>query len=157
MWELDHKEGWAPNNWSFQIVVLEKTLESPLDSKEINPEYSLEGLMLKLKLQYILHLMQRADSLEKPWSWERLMARGEGDYRGWEGWMAPSTQWTWVWENSRSWWRTRKPGMVESMESQRVGHNWPAGHHQMVNTKIRLIIFFAAKNVEALYSQQNQD
>ena len=47
--------------------------------------------------------------------------------------------------------------MVESMESQRVGHNWPAGHHQMVNTKIRLIIFFAAKNVEALYSQQNQD
>ena len=73
MWELDHKEGWAPKNWCFWTVVLEKTLESPLDCKEIqpvnpkeiNPEYSLEGLMLKLKLQYFAHLMQRADSLEK--------------------------------------------------------------------------------------------
>ena len=73
MWELNHKEGWAPKNWCFQTVVLEKTLESPLDSKEsklVNPkgnqpEYSLEGLMLKLKLQYFGHLMQRANSLEK--------------------------------------------------------------------------------------------
>ena len=73
MWELDHKEGWVPKNWCFQTVVLEKTLESPLNSKEIhqsilkeiNPEYSLEGLMLKLKLQYFGHPMQRADSLEK--------------------------------------------------------------------------------------------
>ena len=70
--------------------------------REINPEYSLEGLMLKLKLQYFGHLMQRADLLEKPWSWERLRARGERDYRGWEGWMASLTQWTGVWENSRS-------------------------------------------------------
>ena len=73
MWEVDHKEGWAPKNWCFQIVVLEKTLESSLDSKQskpvnpkgINPEYSLEGLMLKLKLQYYSHLMQRAKLLEK--------------------------------------------------------------------------------------------
>ena len=73
MWELDHKEGWMPKNWWSQTVVLEKTLESPLDSKEvkpvnpkgINPEYSLEGLMLKLKLQYFGHLMPRANSLEK--------------------------------------------------------------------------------------------
>ena len=72
MWELDHKEGWALKNWCFWTVVLEKTLESPLDSKEIkpvnlkeiNPEYSLEGLMLKLKLQYFGHLMWRVDSLE---------------------------------------------------------------------------------------------
>ena len=73
MWKLDHKEGWAPKNWCFWIVVLEKTLESPLDSKEIKPVnpkgnqpwYSLEGLMLKLKLQYFGHLMGRAVSLEK--------------------------------------------------------------------------------------------
>ena len=73
MWELDHTGGWAPKNWCFQTVVLEKTLESPLDCKEIkpvnpkgnHPEYSLEGLMLKLKLQYIGYLIRRADSLEK--------------------------------------------------------------------------------------------
>ena len=73
MWELDHKEGRAPKNWYFQTVVLEKILESPLDCKEINlsilkeinPDYSLEGLMLKVKLQYFGHLMRRADSLEK--------------------------------------------------------------------------------------------
>ena len=73
MWKLDHKEGWVLKNWCFQIVVLEKTLESPLDCKEIksvslkgiNPEYSLEGLMPKLKLQYFDHLMWRTNSLEK--------------------------------------------------------------------------------------------
>ena len=75
MWELDHKESWEPKNWCFQIVVLEKTLESPLDSKEINqsvlkeinPEYSVEGLMRKLKLQYFGHLMWRAESRERLW------------------------------------------------------------------------------------------
>ena len=73
MWELDHKESWAQKNWCFWFVVLEKTLESPLDCKEIQPvhpkgnqsEYSLEGLMLKVKLQYFGHLMQRTDSLAK--------------------------------------------------------------------------------------------
>ena len=68
MWELDYKESRASKNWCFWTAVLEKTLESPLDCKEIqsvNPEYSLEGLMLKLKLQYFGHLMWRADSLEK--------------------------------------------------------------------------------------------
>ena len=130
MWELDHKEGWAPKNCC-QTVVLEKTLESPLDCKKIKPvnykgnqsEYTLERLMLKLKLQY---LMQRAYSLEKPWCWERLKARGEGDDRGWAGWIASPTQWTWVWASSGRWWRTGKPGMLQSMGSQRVGHDWAA-------------------------------
>ena len=63
--ELDHKEGWALKNWWFQTMVLEKTLQSPSDSKEINPECSLEGLMMKLKLQYFGYLIWRADSLEK--------------------------------------------------------------------------------------------
>ena len=73
MRELNHKEGWALKNWCFQTVVMEKTLESPLDTRrsnqsilmEISPEYSLEGLMLKLKLQYFGHLMRRADTFEK--------------------------------------------------------------------------------------------
>ena len=65
IWDLDHKQSWALKNWCFQTVVLEKTLESPLDGKEINSEYSLEGLMLKLMLQYFGHLMQTADSLGK--------------------------------------------------------------------------------------------
>ena len=88
MWELDHEEGWALKNWCFQIVVLEKTLEGPLDSKEIksgfpkgNPEYSLERLMLKLKLQYFGHLIWRADSLVKTLMLEKIEGRRR---RGWQ-------------------------------------------------------------------------
>ena len=92
--------------------------------KEISPGCSLEGLMLKLKLQYFGHLMRRADSSEKPWCWERLRAGGEGDNRGWDGWMASLTQWTWVWVNSGSWWWTRRPGVLLSMGSERVRHDW---------------------------------
>ena len=79
----------------------------------------------KLKLQYFGHLMWRTDSLEKrPWCWERLKAGGEGDDRGWDGWMASPTQWAWVWIGSRSWWWTGKPGMLQSMELLRVRHDW---------------------------------
>ena len=132
MWELDYKESWAQKNWCFWSVVSEKTLESPLESrwfkqsilKEISPGCSLEGLMLKLKLQNFGHLMQRAESLEKTWCWERLRAGGEGAEKGWDGWMAPSTQWTWVWVDSRSWWWTGRPGMLQFMGSQRVGQDW---------------------------------
>jgi len=124
---------------------LQKTLESPLDCKEIkpinqpwiftartkkfnlkeiNPEYLLQGLMQKLKLQYFVHLMQRTNSLERPWCWERLRAGGEGGDRGRDDWMASLTQWTWVWVNSGSWWWTGRPGMLQSMGSPRVGHDW---------------------------------
>ena len=92
--------------------------------KEISPGCSLEGLMLKLKVQYFGHLMQRVDSLEKTLILEGLGAGGEGDHRGWDGWMASRTQWMWVWENSRSWWWTGRPGVLRFMESQRVRHNW---------------------------------
>ena len=81
--------------------------------KEISPGYSLVGLMLKLKLQYFGHLMGRADSLKRPWCWERLRAGGEGDDRGWDGWKASPTQWTWVWVDSGSWWWTGRPGMLQ--------------------------------------------
>ena len=92
--------------------------------KEISPEYSLEGLMLKLKLQYFAHLMRRTDSLERLWCWERLRVGREGDNRGWDGSMASPTQWTWVWVNSRSWWWTGRPDMLQCMGSQRVRHDW---------------------------------
>ena len=79
--------------------------------------------MLKLKLQYFGHLMWRADSFEKTLMLGRLKA-GEGDDRGWDGWMASPTQWTWVWVNSRICWWTGRPGVLPSMGSQRAGHDW---------------------------------
>ena len=126
MWELDHKEGWALKNWCFQTLMLEKTLENSWTArrssqsilKEINPEYSLEGLMLELKLQYFGHLMRRADSLEKT----LMLGRIEGRRRRWDVWMALLTQWTWTWGNSGREWRTGKPRVLQSMELQRVGH-----------------------------------
>ena len=87
--------------------------------KEINPEYSLEELMLKLKLQCFGHLMGRADSFEKTLMLGKI--EGEGVDRGWDGWMASPTQWTW---NSGSWWWTGKPGVLQSIGSQRVRHDW---------------------------------
>ena len=92
--------------------------------KEISPGCSLEGLMLKLKLQYFSHLMGRVDSLEKTWCWEGLGVGGEGDNKGWDGWMASPTQWTWIWVNSGSWWWTGRPGVLQFMGSQRVRHDW---------------------------------
>ena len=92
--------------------------------KEISPGCSLEGLMLKLKLQYFGHLMWRVDSLEKTLMLERLGSGGKGDNRGWDGWMASRTRWTWVWVNSGSWWWTGRPGVLRFMGSQRVRHNW---------------------------------
>ena len=74
--------------------------------KEISPEYSLERLMLNLKLQYFGHLMQRTNSLEKTLVLGKIEGGGEGDHRGWDGWMASPTQWTWVWASSGNWWRT---------------------------------------------------
>ena len=89
--------------------------------KEISPEYSLEGLMLRLKLQYFGHLMQRTDSLEKTLMMGMIKER---DDRGWDGWMASLTLWTWVWVSSGSWWWMGKPNVLQSMGLQRVGHDW---------------------------------
>ena len=130
-YELDNKESWALKNSCFWIVVLEKTIKSPLDCKkikpviikEINPEYSLEGLMLKLKLQYFDHQCEELTCWKRSWCWERVRAGGERDDRGWDGWMASLTQWTWVWESSERWWRTGEPGVLQSTGSQKVGHD----------------------------------
>ena len=93
--------------------------------KQVSPEYSLEGLMLKLKLKYFGHLMGRTDSSEKTMMMGKTMkAGGEGDNRGWVNWMASQTQWTWVWVNSGRWWWTGRLGMLQFMGLQRVGHDW---------------------------------
>ena len=129
MWELDHKESWALKNRCFWTVVLKRLLRVPRTARrsnqsileEIIPEYSLEGLLLKLKLQYFGHLMQIADSLEKTLMLGKI---GERDDREWDVWMASPTQWTWVWINSGSWWWTGRPGVLWFTGSQRVRHDW---------------------------------
>ena len=113
------------------MVVLEKTFGASWTArrsnqsipKEISPEYSLEGLMLKLKLQYFDHLMGRILIWKKPWCWATLKAGGEGDGRGWDAWMATLTWWTWIWAS---------PGVGDGQGSlaccspwdHRVGHDW---------------------------------
>ena len=92
--------------------------------KDISLECSLEGLMLNLKLQYFGHLMRRAHSFEKTLMLERLRAGGEGENRGWDGWMASPTRWTWVWVDSSSWWWTGRPGVLRFIELKSVRHNW---------------------------------
>ena len=93
--------------------------------KEISPGCSLEGLMLKLNLQYFCHLRRRADLLEKIPKLGGIGGRRRRDNRGWDGWMASPTQWTWLWVISGTWWwRTGKPGVLQPMGSQRVGHDW---------------------------------
>ena len=132
MWELDYKESWVLKNWCFWIVVLEKTLESPLDCKEIQPVNS-KGDQSWI---FIGRTDGEAETVtfatwgkelthwKRPWFWERLKAGGGGDDRGWDGWMASLTQWTWVWVNSGSWWWTGRPGVLLFMGLQRVRHDW---------------------------------
>ena len=111
---------------------------------KISPGCSLEGLMLKLKLQYFGHLMWRVDSLEKTLMLEGLGAGGEGDDRGWDGLMAPLTQGTWVWVDSGSWWWTGRPGVLQFMGSQRVGHDRATELRQHVRKnryKVRYICY----------------
>ena len=116
-------------NWCFWTVVLEKTLESPLDCKEIqpvNPEgnQSWKDWCWSWNSNTLVTWCEELTHWKRPWSWERLKAGGEGDDRGWDGWMASPTQWTWVFVSSRSWWWTGKPDILQSMGSQRVGHEW---------------------------------
>ena len=113
-WRIDAFELWC---WR-RLLKIPWTARRSNQSilKEISPEYSLEGLMLKL--QYLGHLMRRTDHWKRPWCWERLKAGGEGDNREWDGCMASQIWRTWVWVSSRSWWWTRNPGMLQSMGSQ---------------------------------------
>ena len=131
MWELDHKESWVSKNWYFWTVVWEKTIERPLDCKEIQPvhpkgnqSWTFTGRTDAEAEDPILWLpdvnnwlIRKHPDAEKDWGRRR---------RGWQRmrWMASPTWQTWVWTDSRSWWRTGKPGMPQSVGLQRVGHNW---------------------------------
>ena len=132
MLELDHKESCTLRNWCFWTVMLEETLESPLDYKEIQPvppkgnQYwiFIEGLTVKLKLQYFGHLMGRTDSFQKTLMLGKIEGGRRGDDRGWDSWMASLTQQTWICVSSGSWWWMGRPGVLQSMGSQWVGHSW---------------------------------
>jgi len=146
MWELDYKESWGPKNWCFWTVVLEKTLESPLDCKEsksVNPKGNQSWIFIgrtdaEAETPTLAMWCKELTPWKRLWCWERLKAGGEGDDRGWDGWMASPTLWTWVWASSRRWWWTRKPGMLQSMGSQRVGHYWATE----LNWEIQTFFFF---------------
>ena len=132
MWELDYKESWALKNWCFWTVVLEKTLESPLDCKEIQPVH------FKGNQSWVF--FERNDAkVETPILWPpyakswligkdsdagRDWGRRSKGTTGWDGWIASLIQWTWVWVNSGSWWWTGKPGVLRFMGLQRIGHDW---------------------------------
>ena len=110
--------------------------------KEISPGRPLGGLMLKLKLQYFGYLMGRTDSKKRPWFWERLRAGREGGNKAWFGWMISSTQWTWIWANSRRELRTGEHSVLQSIESQRVGHNWAIEqqHRKIRTSQVVLVV-----------------
>ena len=129
MWELDHKESWALKNWCFWTVVLEKTLESSLDCKEIrsvNPKGNQTWIFTgRTDARAEAPILWPPDA--KSW-FIRKDPNAEKDWRQkkgtTDGWMASPTHWTWVWASSRRWWRTEKPGVLQSMGSQGVGHDW---------------------------------
>ena len=140
-------------NWCFQTVMLEKTLEGHSDCKEIKPVNSKGNLPwifiggLMMKLNSLFTWCKELTHWKRPWCWERLKAGGEWGNRGWDGWMASPTQWTWVWINSGRWWRTRKPGVLQSMVSQTVGQDWVTEQqqkwHQSLQLKKKKIIHLA--------------
>ena len=170
----------SPKNWCFWTVVLEKTLESPLDFKEIQPVHpkgnqswvfignwcwSLNSNTLATSCEELTHW-------KRLWCWEVLGAGEEGDDRGWDGWMASLTRWTWVSVNSGSWWWTGRPGVLRFMGSQRVRHDWvtelnwyvcetittacsdinmPITSKSFLFSSLLLLIFFKCKNNYKVY------
>ena len=162
IWELDYKESWAPKNWCFWTVVLEKTLESPLDCKEIQPVrskgdrswvfigrtwcWSWNSNTLATWCKELTHW-------KRPWCWERLRAGGEGGDRGWDGWMALSTQWTWVWVDSGSWWWTGRPGMLRFMGSQRVRHDsdWTELRQEVGKQRLTALSYHSVLSPQSCY------
>ena len=130
IWELDHKESCTPKNWCFWTVVLEKTLESPLDYKEIkpvNPKRNQSWIFIRrtdVEAETPIlwppdannWLIRKDPDAGKDWKQEEKAGR--------DGWMASPKRWTWVWARSGSWWWTGNPGVLQSMGSQRVGQGW---------------------------------
>ena len=134
-WNINEAEGWRID--VFELWCWRRLLRVPWTArrskqsilKEISPGCSLEGLMLKrfrirVSSNTLATSCKELTHWKRLWCWEGLGAGGEGDYQGWDGWMASRTQWTWVWVNSRRWWWTGRPGVLQFMGLQRVGHDW---------------------------------
>ena len=153
MWDLDYKESWAPKNWCFWTVVLEKTLRVPLTARRSN-----QSILIILNIHWedgcqrwnsnnFGHLMQRTDSFEKILMLGRIEGGRRRGWRGWDGWMASPTQWTWVWVNSRSWWWTGKPGVLHSMghiESDTTERlNWIVSPHSLTQVPSGVFLYFS--------------
>ena len=149
----DHKEGWPLKNWCFWAVVLERTLESPMDCKKIksvNPKGNQFLILIgrtdtEAPILWPLHV--KSQLIRKDSCWERLNT-GEGGDRGWDGWMASLTQWTCVWASSRRWWRIDKPGILQSVGSRRVRHNWATEQQQQ---HVLLLHMWMLQKCEMLY------
>ena len=144
-WTIKKAESWrtdAFNLWCWRRLlripwIVRRSNQSI--PKEIDPEYSLEGLMLKLKLQYFGHLMWRTASLEKTLMLGKMEGRRRRGNRGWDGWMASLTQWTRVWANSGRWWRAGKSDMLQTMALRRVGHDWSdLAHMKYIASKMEI-------------------
>ena len=129
-WTVKKAEWWIID--AFELWCWRRLLRVPWTArrsnqsilKEISPGCSLEGLMLKLKLQYFGHLMRKLTHLKRSWCCKRLRAGGEGDNRRWDAWRASLTRLMWLWVNSGRWWWTGRPGMLRFMGSQIVRHDW---------------------------------
>ena len=119
-WRIDGLELWCWRRLLRVPWTARRSNQSIL--KEISPEYSLEGLIWSSNT--LATWCEELTHWKRLWCWEGLGTGGEGDDRGWEGWMASPTRWTWVWVNFRSWWWTARPGMLQFMGSQRVGYGW---------------------------------
>ena len=148
---------WVLKNWCFCTVVL----ESPLDCREIkpvNPKGNKTWIFIgrtdvEAETNTFATWCKKPTHWKRPWCWERLRARGEGDDRGWDGWMASPTQRTWVWVNSGSWWWTGRPGVLQSMGLQTVGHDWVTEPQQ--RSKIKLTWIFCQTRL--FWGERNED
>ena len=128
-WTIKKSEHWRID--AFELWCWRRLLRVPWTARsnqsivmETSPDYSLKGLIVKLKLQYFGHLIWRTDSLTKTVMLGGVAGRRRRGRQGWYGYMVSLTQWTWVWTSFRSWWWTGKAGVLHSMESQWVGHDW---------------------------------
>ena len=132
--------------------MLEKTFESPLDYKEIKPDQILKKSVLNIHWKDwcwnwnsnpLVTWCEKVTHWKRPWCWERLKAGGEGNNRRSDGWMASPTRWTWVWESSRSWWVSGKPGVLQSVGLQRVGQDWVTELNWIFFTNVSVLIIFS--------------
>ena len=152
-WTIKEAEHWRIN--AFELWCWRRLLRASWTTrrsnqsilKKTNPGYSLERLMLKLKLQYFGHLMWWTDSLEKPLILGKIEGRRRRDDRGWDGWMTSLTHWPWVWASSGRWWCTGKPGVLQSMGLKCVGHNWATELIDWLRNLLRVEFFLLYRHI----------